>query len=99
MDQLIRDRAQAEISQRVVEILNTLGIKDWQSEPHNHDQNFAELVWQQVKLMVERILNTSDAPDAPKNGVSFDLTIAPSHRRFPMRRSPVSLLLSTQRKC
>jgi hypothetical protein len=62
MDMLISDRTQAQISQRVVDILNILGIQDYQSEPHNKNQNFAEQVWQQVKLMVEWILNTSNAP-------------------------------------
>jgi hypothetical protein len=62
MDMLISDRAQAQVSQRVVDILNILVIKDYQSEPHNKNQNFAERVWQQVKLMVKWILNTSDAP-------------------------------------
>jgi hypothetical protein len=42
MDLLISDRVQAQVRQRVVDILNILGIKDFQSEPHNKNQNFAE---------------------------------------------------------
>lgn len=62
MDQLISDNAKAELSARVVEILNTYGIPHFMSEPHNKNQNFAERVWQQVKDMVEKILNMSNAP-------------------------------------
>ena len=42
MDMLVSDRAKAEISHRVEEILNVFGIKDFQSEPHTKNQNFAE---------------------------------------------------------
>ena len=34
MDKLISDRAQVEISKRVLDILRALFIDDWQSEPH-----------------------------------------------------------------
>ena len=62
MDQLISDNAKAQLSDRVIEILNTFGIKEYMSEPHNKNQNYAERVWQRVKAMVERILNSSGAP-------------------------------------
>ena len=62
MDQLISDHAAAQVSTRVEEILGILGIKQFVSEPHNKNQNFAERVWQQLKGMVIKILNMSDAP-------------------------------------
>jgi hypothetical protein len=39
---LISDRAQVEISKKVLDILCTLCISDWQSEPHQQLQNPAE---------------------------------------------------------
>ena len=49
MDILINDRAQAEISHRVKDILRTYVIKDWQSEPHKQQQNYLERAYQDVK--------------------------------------------------
>jgi hypothetical protein len=46
---LISDRAQVEISEQVQEILRTLFISTWQSEPHQQQQNYAERRWQTVK--------------------------------------------------
>ena len=62
MDMLVSDGAKQQISKRVKEILGVLHIKDWQSEPRNPNQNFAERAWQQVKQMTHRILDMSDAP-------------------------------------
>ena len=45
MDKLISDSATVEISNRVKEILRSLCIDDWQSEPHYQHQNFAEHRW------------------------------------------------------
>ena len=42
MDKLISDRAQVEISKRVLDILRALFIDYWQSEPHRQYQNPAE---------------------------------------------------------
>ena len=44
MGQIVSDNAQAEISKRVQHVFNKLQIKDWTSEPHNKNQNFAERV-------------------------------------------------------
>ena len=63
MDQLVSDSAKVEISARVTEILNIFGIKDYQSEPYNKNQNFAERVWQQVQEMSNRLLNMGDCPN------------------------------------
>ena len=62
MDQIISDDARAEISHRVEEILNMLQTKDWTSEPHNKNLNFAERVWRDVKRKTEHTLDFSDAP-------------------------------------
>jgi len=49
MDKLISDRAQVEISNRVRDILRTLMIDDWQSEPYHEHQNPVEKQYQNVK--------------------------------------------------
>ena len=62
MDLLISDRAQAEISARVREILRAFRIKDWQSEPHHQNQNIAERYIQELKKYANWVMNTSGAP-------------------------------------
>ena len=62
MDQIISDNAKAQIGKRVQEILNVLQIKDWSSEPHRKNQNFAERIWRDVKRKSEATLNFSNAP-------------------------------------
>ena len=42
MDKLLSDQAQVEISQQVKDILHAYHIGDWQSEPLQQHQNFAE---------------------------------------------------------
>ena len=42
MNKLISDRAQAEVSSAVKDYMRWLMIDDWQSEPHQQNQNFAE---------------------------------------------------------
>ena len=39
-----------------------LQIKDWTSEPHNKNLNFAEHVWQDAKRKTEITLNFRNAP-------------------------------------
>ena len=63
IDQLISDRAQVEVSERVLDILRHLCIDDWQSEPHNQHQNFAERRYREVKHKTNRVLNMTGAPD------------------------------------
>ena len=58
---LISDRAQVEISKKVQEILCTLYIGSWQSEPHHQHQNPAEWHYQGVKQMVNTILDCTGA--------------------------------------
>ena len=49
MDLLISDSARVEISTRVEEILRSLFIKSWQSEPNYQHQNFAEHRYRHLK--------------------------------------------------
>ena len=62
MDKLISDRAQAEISKRVLDILRVYCIDDWQSEPHHQWQNFAEGRWRTAKHCTNRCLDRTGAP-------------------------------------
>ena len=59
---LISDRAQVEISNKVLDILRTLCIGDWQSEPHQQQQNPAERRFQTVKTAANRIMDRTGAP-------------------------------------
>ena len=59
---LISDRAQVEISKKVLDILRTLCIGDWQSEPHQQQQNPAERRFQTVKTAANRIMDRTGAP-------------------------------------
>ena len=62
MDVLISDRVRSQISKKVHNILRTFGIDDWQSEPHNKNQNFTEHGWKDTKLLANRVLDHSGAP-------------------------------------
>jgi len=59
---LISDRAQVEISKRIQEILRTPFIGAWQSEANKQHQNFAERHYQDIKKMVNVILDRLGAP-------------------------------------
>ena len=48
MSELVSNSAQVEISKRVLYILRSLCIGDWQSEPHQQHQNPAERRYQTV---------------------------------------------------
>jgi hypothetical protein len=54
---LISDRGQALVSNKVVDILRTFFIKNWQSEPHQQHQNPAERRYQTIKNCNNRILD------------------------------------------
>ena len=62
MNKLISDRAQVEISKKVQDILRNLIISDWQSEPHQQQQNPAERQFQDVKRMANTVLDRTGAP-------------------------------------
>ena len=59
---LISDQAQVEISKHVQEILQTLYIASWQSEPHHQHQNPVEYHYQDVKQMDNTVLDHTSAP-------------------------------------
>ena len=63
MDQLVSDNAKALISEKVEEILGTFGIKSWNSEPHNKNQNYGERRYRDVRRMVKHLLAYSGAPE------------------------------------
>ena len=62
MDKLISDRAKSEISEKVLDILRALMIKDWQSEPYHQHQNFSERRYATIKSRTNVILNRTGAP-------------------------------------
>ena len=51
-----------EISNKVLNILRTLVIGDWQSEPNQQQQNPAERRYQTVKTAANRIMDRTGAP-------------------------------------
>ena len=57
MDKLILDSARIETSQWVKDILWTLIINEWQSEPNYQHQNIAEHWWRHLKQNVNWIMN------------------------------------------
>ena len=62
MDQLVSDRAQAEVGNRTQQILRAYCIDDWQSEPHHQHQNHAERRWGVIKPYVNLLLKRTGAP-------------------------------------
>jgi hypothetical protein len=54
--------AQLEISNKVLDILRTLIIDDWQSEPYHEHQNPAERRYQTIKKYTNTILDRTGAP-------------------------------------
>lgn len=60
--QLISDSAQVIIGNKVQDILRTLCIPSWQSEPYQQHQNAAERRYQTIKRAANRILDRSGAP-------------------------------------
>ena len=62
MNQLISDSAQVEISNKVQDILRSLFIKSWQSEPYYQHQNPSERRFQTVKRTTNTALDRTGAP-------------------------------------
>ena len=64
MDKLISDHANYEMSARVKDILRSLMIGHWKSEPYYQHQNFAEHRWGHVKANLEWLMAFLDVdPD------------------------------------
>jgi hypothetical protein len=59
---LISDSAQVIIGNKVQDILRTLCIDSWQSEPHQQHQNAAERRYQTIKRAANRVLDRTGAP-------------------------------------
>lgn len=59
---LISDSAAVETSTRVKDILRSLVIKEWQSEPYHQHQNKAERKYQDVKRTAKTIMDRTGAP-------------------------------------
>ena len=62
MDILISDGGKYEISQRVTDLLRSLFIQDYQSEPYHQHQNKAENRFGLAKHYTNTVMNTSGCP-------------------------------------
>ena len=62
MDTLISDRGKYEISKRVTDLLRSLFIQDYQSEPYHQHQNKAENRFGLAKHFTNTVMNTSVFP-------------------------------------
>ena len=62
MDTLISDGGKYEISKRVADLLRSLFIKDYQSEPYHQHQNKAENRFGLAKRYTNTVMNTSGCP-------------------------------------
>ena len=62
MDTLISDGGKYEISKRVTDLLRSLFIQDYQSEPYHQHQNMAENHFGLAKRYTNTVMNTSGCP-------------------------------------
>ena len=62
MDTLISDEGKYEISKRVTDLLRSLFIQDYQSEPYHQHQNKAENRFGLAKRYTNTVMNTSGCP-------------------------------------
>ena len=62
MDTLISDGGKYEISKRVTDLLHSLFIQDYQSEPYHQHQNMAENRFGLAKRYTNTVMNTSRCP-------------------------------------
>jgi hypothetical protein len=59
---IISDSVQVIIGDKVKDILRTLCIDSWQSEPYHQHRNAADRIYQTVKRATNRILDRYGAP-------------------------------------
>ena len=59
---LISDGGSYAMSKKVTDLLRSLFIADYQSEPYHQHQNKAENKWGTAKRWVNKIMNSSDCP-------------------------------------
>ena len=65
MDKLISDGTTVETSNHIKDVLRSMIIQHWQSEPHYQHQNFSEHRWQHFKWHVNWFINWQDVdPEA-----------------------------------
>ena len=62
MDELISDNAQVEVSGKAKDFFCTYVIGNWLSEPHQHQQNYTERKYQQVKNTTNQMMEQSGLP-------------------------------------
>ena len=62
MNTLISDGGSYEISKKVTDLLRSLFVADYQSEPYHQHQNKAENQWGTAKRWVNKIMNSSGCP-------------------------------------
>jgi len=62
MSKLVSDRAQSEVSNKVLDILRNYTINNWQSEPYHEHQNPAKRRYQTVNQHTNAVLVKSGAP-------------------------------------
>jgi hypothetical protein len=62
MGKLVSNRAQSEVSNKVLDILRSYTIDDWQIEPYHKHQNPAKRRYQTVKQQTNAVLDKSGAP-------------------------------------
>jgi hypothetical protein len=62
MSRFLSNRAQVEISRRVVGILRAPHIGQWQSEPHQQHQNLCKRRYQTLKTMTTTLFDCSSSP-------------------------------------
>ena len=62
MDTLISDGGKYEISQQVTDLLHSLFIQDYQSEPYHQHQNKAKIRFGLAKRYTNTVMNTSGCP-------------------------------------
>ena len=62
MQKLISDRAQVEISNKVLDIMRNFIIDDWQSELYHEHQNPADRRYQTIKTYTNKVLDRTGAP-------------------------------------
>ena len=62
MDTLISDGGRYEISKRVTDLLRSLFVQDYQSEPYHQQQNKAENCFGLAKRYTNTVMNTSGCP-------------------------------------
>jgi hypothetical protein len=62
MDKLISNRAQTELSNKVLDILRNYIIDDWQSEPYHEHQNQADRRYQTTKTYTNKVIGLGHLP-------------------------------------